>query len=62
MKITIGDFEFPLRRGGSRSPMGPWAPLWFGKGDHVAQRAEAMKQHDGGDTCGFYPGLGRWVA
>jgi hypothetical protein len=23
MKITIGDFEFPLRRGGSRSPMGP---------------------------------------
>jgi hypothetical protein len=35
-------------------------PLWFGKGeDHVAQRAEAMKQHDGGDTGGFYPGSGR---
>ena len=28
-------------------------------GDHVAQRAEAMKQHDGGDTGGFYPGSGR---
>ena len=26
--------------------MGPRAPLWFSRGDHVAQRAETMKQHD----------------
>jgi hypothetical protein len=43
--------------------MGPSAPSWFGKGEgHAAQRAEAMKQHDGGDTGGFYPGSGCWEA
>ena len=39
---------------------GAIGPLWLGKGeDHVGQRAEAMKQHDSGDTGGFYLGLGR---
>jgi len=42
---------------------GAIGPLWFSKGeDHVAQRAEAMKQHGSGDTSGFYPGSGRWSA
>ena len=27
-------------------------------GDHIAKRAEAMEQHDIGDTGGLYPGLG----
>ena len=35
---------------------GATGPLWFGKGeDHVAKRAEAMKQHNDGDTGCFYP-------
>ena len=39
---------------------GAIGPLRFGKGeDHVAQRAEAMKQHDDSDASGFYPGSGR---
>jgi len=37
--------------------------LYFGKGgDHVAQRGEAMKQYDSGDTSGFCPGSGHWGA